>query len=392
MRSEQPQRGFRQGSTAPGPGIAARGFSLIEIMISLTLGLVVIAALGQLYAGTRQATVLSDTMARLDEHGRFAVDFIAADLRMAGYLSCGGPTASLGNAVKGGQPGGSWLFRTGGIEGYDGDATATKAPPSDFTGQFKPGTDILIVRRAAIDAERSVIKDNATAAKMQLGLKHGFEVGEVLVASNPACTQTSVFQVTGVTNQANPDDTENVDTIRHDVSTSVPGNCTGRLFGNFDCDSPGDAQIGVFRPGSMVNRFAVHAYYVTAGATPTLTRKSLGLVDGQVGVITETLIRDVEDFQVLYGRDTVKNSSLSVDDYVTADRVTDWEQVVSVRFLLLLRSPEPNIRTQAASLTYEKLVNADAAASQRTSTAPTDRRLRRVVGSVVALRNSKYVP
>jgi len=390
MRIEQPQRGFRQGPAAPAPGSAVRGFSLIEIMISLTLGLVVIAALGQLYAGTRQATVLSDTMARLDEHGRFAVDFIATDLRMAGYLSCGGPTASLGNAVKGGQAGGSWLLRTGGIEGYDGDATATKAPPSDFTGQFQPGTDILIVRRAAIDVERSMINDNANAAKMKLGLKHGFEVGEVLVASNPACTQTSVFQVTGVTNQANPDDTENFDTIRHDASTSVPGNCTGRLFGTFDCDSPGNAQTGVFRPGSVVSRFAVHAYYVTAGASPALTRKSLGLVDGQVGVITETLIRDVEDFQVLYGRDTVKNSSLSVDDYVTADRVTDWEQVVSVRFLLLLRSQEPNIRTQAASLTYEKLVNA--AGNQRTSTAPTDRRLRRVVGSVVALRNSKYVP
>jgi type IV pilus assembly protein PilW len=172
----------------------------------------------------------------------------------------------------------------------------------------------------------------------------------------------------------------------------VPGNCTGRLFGNFDCDSPGNAQTGVFRPGSVVSRFAVHAYFVTAGDSPTLTRKRLGLVNGQIGVITEELIRDVEDFQVLYGRDTVKNSSLSVDDYVTADRVTDWEQVVSVRFLLLLRSQEPNIRTQAASLTYEKLVNADAAGSQRTSTSVSDRRLRRVVGSVVALRNSKYVP
>jgi type IV pilus assembly protein PilW len=392
MRIEQPQRRFRQGPAAPAPGTAARGFSLIEIMISLTLGLVVIAALGQLYAGTRQATVLSDTMARLDEHGRFAVDFIATDLRMAGYLSCGGPTASLGNAVNGGQAGGSWRYRTGGIEGYDGDATATKAPPSDFTGQFKPGTDILIVRRAAINVERSLINDHATAAKLQLGSKHEIEVGEVLVIANPTCTQTSVFQVTGLANHAK-DDSDNFDSIRHDSPTSVqPGNCTGRLFGSFDCNSLDDAYDDSFGPGSVVSRFAVHAYFVTAGNSPALTRKSLGLVNGKVGLITETLIRDVDDFQVLYGRDTVENASLSVDDYVTADRVTDWERIVSVRFMLLLRSPEPNIRTQAASLSYEKLVNADATTSQRISTASSDRRLRRVVGGVVALRNSKYVP
>jgi type IV pilus assembly protein PilW len=215
----------------------------------------------------------------------------------------------------------------------------------------------------------------------------------VLVASNPACTQTSVFQVTGLTNQTTPGDTDNFDTILHDTSASVqPGNCTADLFGTFDCSSSGDAQTGVFRPGSVVSRFAVHAYFVTAGDSPTLIRKRLGLVNGQICLITEELIRNVEDFQVLYGRDTVNNSSLSVDDYVTADRVTDWEQVVSVRFLLLLRSQERNIRTEAASLTYEKLVNADIPASGRISTAPTDRRLRRVVGSVVALRNSKYVP
>ena len=235
-----------------------------------------------------------------------------------------------------------------------------------------------------------MINDNA--AKMKLGLKHGFEVGEVLVASNPACTQTSVFQVTGLTNQTTPGDTANFDTILHDTSALEPGNCTDRLFGSFDCSSSGDAQTGIFRPGSVVSRFAVHAYFVTTGDSPTLIRKRLGLVGGAIGLITEELIRDVEDFQVLYGRDTVKNSSLSVDDYVTADRVTDWTQVVSVRFLLLLRSQEKNIRTQAASLTYEKLVNADIPASGRISTAPTDRRLRRVVGSVVALRNSKYVP
>ena len=56
------------------------GLSLVDLMLALALGLVIIAALGQLYAGGKQSYVLSDAMARLDETGRFAVDFLATDI------------------------------------------------------------------------------------------------------------------------------------------------------------------------------------------------------------------------------------------------------------------------------------------------------------------------
>jgi hypothetical protein len=46
----------------------------------------------------------------------------------------------------------------------------------------------------------------------------------------------------------------------------------------------------------------------------------------------------------------------------------------------LISSAEENVRAQATSLTYDLL--------GATVTAPTDRRLRRSLGSVVALRNN----
>jgi len=350
-----------------------RGFGLVELMVALTLGMVMIAAMGQLYSGSRQAYVTGNTMARLSENGRFAEDFLANDLRMAGYFSCGGQSARIGNSVDGV---GSWIYRTGGIEGYEGGVDTL---PSELMGQVRPGTDVLIVRRAAIDLERTLIQRSASGM-MRLGLDHGFKIGEILVISDPSCTQTSIFQVTDLVNQANPSVTDVFDSVVHDASVDVgPGNCTDSLIGSFDCSTPGMAENGEFRQGSVVSRFGVSAYYVTASDPPTLVRKRLSQSEGHATLVTDELIRDVENLQVLYGRDTLPDSSHSVDDYVTADQIADWDKVVSVHFGLLMRSREAQVRTAPALLYYDL--------PGSTVLATADHRLRRVFGGVVALRN-----
>lgn len=358
-------------------GRAAAGLALVEIMIALALGLMVIAALGQLYSGSRQSYRLSDALTRLDENGRFAVDFLANDIRMAGYLSCGGESARIGNSVNGV---GNWIYDTRGLKGYEG---GVDTPPADFTAQVRSGTDILIVRRASLEVERQVILNDSTKGTIRLGLDHGFQVGEVLVVSNPSCTQVSLFQVSGTLNLDHPEQSDKFDAVQYGVAEGLgPGNCTGALFGAFNCSQTAVAETGVFRPGSVVSRYAVHAYYVTAGDPPTLVRKRLTQANGQATLITEELIRDVENFQVLYGRDTTADSHHRVDDYVTANLVTDWTQVVSIRFALLIRSREANVRAAAAGPSYDLL--------GATVTPTADRRIRRSFGGVVALRN--YLP
>lgn len=366
---------YRRGAQV---GRAAAGLALVEIMIALALGLVVIAALGQLYSGSRQTYRLSDALARLDENGRFAVDFLANDIRMAGYLSCGGESARIGNSVNGV---GNWIYDTKGLAGYEG---GVGTPPADFNAQVRSGTDILIVRRASLEVERRVILNDSTNGTIELGLDHGFQVGEVLVVSNPSCTQVSLFQVSGTLNLDPLDKSGKFDAVKYGTGIGFDlGNCTGSLFGAFDCSESQRplAETGVFRPGSVVSRYAVHAYYVTASDPPTLVRKRLTQVNGQATLITEELIRDVENFQVLYGRDTTVDTNHRVDDYVSANLVTNWAQVVSIRFALLIRSREANVRSETVSLSYDLLG----------ATVPTaDRRIRRSFGGVVALRN--YLP
>lgn len=61
------------------------GFSVVEIMISLVLGLLVTAGVSQIYLGSKQSYRLNEAQSRLQEDGRFAVEYLARNIRLAGF-------------------------------------------------------------------------------------------------------------------------------------------------------------------------------------------------------------------------------------------------------------------------------------------------------------------
>jgi len=105
-----------------------RGFSLIELMIAMVLGLILSAGIFSVFSGNKRSNDLNTTMSDMQESARFVLTRIAADARMAGFQGCndinrGGPqilanssptsnlelTATSGYAFSGGSwaPGGS---------------------------------------------------------------------------------------------------------------------------------------------------------------------------------------------------------------------------------------------------------------------------------------------
>jgi type IV pilus assembly protein PilW len=65
-----------------------RGFTLIEIMISLLIGAFVLGGVMQLFINTRQTHLVQEELAKLQENARFAMEFISMDIRMADYREC----------------------------------------------------------------------------------------------------------------------------------------------------------------------------------------------------------------------------------------------------------------------------------------------------------------
>jgi hypothetical protein len=65
--------------------VLARGMSLVEILIGLALGLVLVAGVGGLVAGSRQTSRAERNLLEMQATGRIATEVLAREIRKAGY-------------------------------------------------------------------------------------------------------------------------------------------------------------------------------------------------------------------------------------------------------------------------------------------------------------------
>lgn len=64
-----------------------RGFTLIELMIAMLIGVFLMAGVIQIFLSAKQAYRLQENLSRLQENGRLAIDNITKDIRMTGYVA-----------------------------------------------------------------------------------------------------------------------------------------------------------------------------------------------------------------------------------------------------------------------------------------------------------------
>ena len=340
----------------------AGGFTLVEILIALVLGLLVVGALGQLYVGGRVVNRVIETSATMNEEGRFAMEFFARDIRLAGHFSCGGAKAKLANAVDGQT---FWTILRG-LDGYDGgepSSIAAETLPSVFSDWPSPlpGRDILVLRYA--DLRRSM---PVTTGDFELGndrfrfdTTHPFAEGQILILNDASCVQTSVFQAVHAYNN----DNDHSVSYDPDATTASPGNCTSHLAGEYDCTDP-DRTFKERDPlDSFVNAelapLTVRAFFVanqpTNQCTPTAEHcaaiancPTLYVAGNDVpGAVP--VLPDVTDLELTYGidddieRDQPGSGDADVDAYLRADQVRAgdlWHQVLSVRLHLELTNAD----------------------------------------------------
>ena len=61
-----------------------KGFSLVELMVAMLLGLLITGAALQLFLANQQSFALQQTLSRVQENGQLFVRFLVSDLRRAG--------------------------------------------------------------------------------------------------------------------------------------------------------------------------------------------------------------------------------------------------------------------------------------------------------------------
>jgi type IV pilus assembly protein PilW len=63
---------------------AQKGFSLVEIMVAMTIGMILLGAVAYLFLGSRQINRTQDDLSRMQENGRYALDILGRAIRQAG--------------------------------------------------------------------------------------------------------------------------------------------------------------------------------------------------------------------------------------------------------------------------------------------------------------------
>ncbi len=332
------------------------GLTLIELMISVTLGLIITLAVGYLYTNSRQTYRVNDNVARIQENGRYAMEVVGRDLRMAGYWGCaGGMIASPVNTLNNNT---AYDFDFGTpLVGHEATGANTWSPALDASiVNAVSGTDVLTLRTVFGNSVRVLQHPGGNppgSADLKVTAGSGLAQGDIVLVSD--CINAAIFQITHINTSSG------MDNVVHNTGTGTPGNSTKNLGKEYE--------------GGEIMRIATVTYYIrpNAAGRPALYRLSRG--------IAEELVENVENMQVTYGVDT--DGDRQVDVFRTADNVTDWGAVRSVRVRLLLVSPDDNLT--GAPQTYSFVdTNGDGVPDPVTAT---DRRLRYVFTSTIGLRN-----
>jgi len=96
-----------------------KGVGLIELMVSITLGLLILAGVVQMFASSSATSIAADGASRIQENLRYAMTRIANDVAQAGNLGC---YSSSYASLTGDVPN-NLLSQTGGVGGLNDYST-----------------------------------------------------------------------------------------------------------------------------------------------------------------------------------------------------------------------------------------------------------------------------
>ena len=311
-----------------------QGLTLVELLIAMALSLVLLGSASTLFLANKTTHRLNAAIAELQENARFAATLISKDIRMAGFQGCASrdPQHLLVNHVAN-PP--ETFSPTHGIEGWE-TATLNTSPGHYTLVQNSPVSDASIT-----------------------GWKSSLTNTPHLDASSFAVAQTDIVRIwrtTGDPVSGNRYDS----TFQAHSSTPYAArdlilltDCQGAELA-LVCSLSGktadfacvDNQVfSTPDPASGLQAFQYTGvlYYVgkrskVARNPPALYRRIIS--KNALAETAQEVVEGIESLQIVYGEDTAEPHG-EANQYVPADEVANWKNVVSVNIELLTRSTEP---------------------------------------------------
>ena len=327
----------------------SRGFSLIELMISLSIGLIIAGAAFAAYMGTASASRMADAQGRMNDDAQAALSILTQQLRMAGN----NPVQA--NRIDNAQP----------TRASRHNPLYLPTPTYDDYTLLPATFSLSAFSVRGCDGQFSNL---ASAARLD----------DLLCAAGVGPHAIAVSY-----------EADRYNTVP--TEALVPTDCAGNALSVITATLPVMAATG---STSSSTSSAVHyamadnRFYIASSAgIPSLMCKGNGAERPQA------LVENIDDLRLTYGVLSAA-SSATVAGYLSANEIRTqpdlaalpddaarWAKVITVRICVLVRS-ENAVVADAASASYLKC-------DGTLETAAPDLRLRRAYSSTVVLRNRR---
>lgn len=324
------------------------GLSIIEVMITLVLGLFIIGGVLYTFLSTRTAYISNDAIARIQEDGRMAMERLAREIRQAGFLGCANsldvapriisatlpPTFAAGDGVRVFDNGVGWNNTTGIVR--------------------VAGTDVIELK--GMSSCTAKLDGNMTADNANIQIVSnpcGWTAGTVLVIAD--CTNMDIFTANSVSKVSGKD------TISHSSSVNTD-NKLSKAYGK---------EAIIFGYGEKTFFIGMH---------PTLNLPMLYETSYNGTVTTANdVVANVYDMQVLAARidtnaDSAPDSTVTSTGSPPALGGVTWPQALSLQVRFSVRSESDNAGPSSLPYTFN-------------GAAVTDKRIKRDFTTVIGIRN-----
>jgi type IV pilus assembly protein PilW len=336
------------------------GFTLVEMMVSLALGITLLLGVTKLYLSVQEFYRYTNELSSLQNRAIAASHVFNSIIRSAGFIGCrsqpmklelesSGVVLASSAAVASGVLGASGAL--GGLGSSDtmeaihgfssSQAMAVLGLPGHGIGSVKQGSDSIVIQKAGNDIA-SVIEVDGNYLTMPDNA--AIRVGDVLVISD--CKKSLFSVVKGV---------EHLGKIQRVLMSNVISKVD--KYDNDDKDEKYDEDnIGGFGKDAIASPYVNYIFYV--GNTGRHNKSGLPIyalyLQEKCGSKKETneLIEGVDGLQVKYNvRLNEGNGSDYLMSHLAAPEVKDWTKVSSVKIVLTLTSMEAMQSTGAMKKT-----------------------------------------
>lgn len=299
-----------------------QGFSLIELMIAMVIGLVLIGGVIGIFLTTQQTNRTQEAMSRVQESGRIALEILARDIRESGQFACTGDINNLLDPTVSDYP-----------DFFFDDMNPFVAPPA--IGNNVANSDILGLNRFGSQGTFTVGNPSGggggggnVSQQIQIQPAHTLERCQLMMVVGPTGTQCEIFS--------------------NNVNSSVqvgrsPGNCES--YRNL---SPSDVnrELVDYPVGEEIELFNVltRSYFIANSDynnVRSLFRSSDPLTTDDDDIAVEELVEGIFEMRIEFGEDTSGDGH--PDRFVSANALganPNWGRFVSVRIHLLAYSGE----------------------------------------------------